>query len=87
MTASIPVIRAAIKDRVSDPESRHEQLMELLSSWHHIPTRDDDEKMGDRLLWCLEHCQGKFRDIKEFDRRVWYFENEQDAALFALKWA
>ena len=86
MGAAIPSIQPIIRDRATDPEARHDRLMELLSTWHHISTRDD-EYLGDRLLWCLEHCQGKFRDIKEFDRRVWYFENEQDAALFALKWA
>lgn len=65
--------------------SQDEKLMNLLNSWHAIPTQEDT-KFNERLVWCLEHCQGKFRDIRHFDTRVWYFQNEHDAALFALKW-
>lgn len=62
-----------------------ERLMGLLRSWYHISVPDNNDH-NDRLVWCLEHCQGKFRDIGHFDTRIWYFEKEQDAALFALKW-
>jgi hypothetical protein len=70
---------------IDSAEVKHEKLMELLETWHHIPTKEDNH-FGDRLLWCLENCQGKFRDIRHYDTRVWYFQNAQDAALFALKW-
>ena len=39
------------------------------------------------LGWCLEHCQSKFRDIKHGDGMDWYFENDQDASMFAMKWS
>jgi hypothetical protein len=61
--------------------------MRLLSGWHQIRVRYDKYNIGDQLLWCFENCQGHFRDLQQFDEKVWYFENEQDAALFALKWA
>ncbi len=65
--------------------SNDDRLMALLKTWHSIPTYEDNE-FNNRLVWCLTHCQGKFRDIRTFDSRVWYFEKEQDAAMFALKW-
>ena len=74
-------------DRGSTPESRHEQLMALLDKWYKIPLQYNNDKIGEQLLWCFENCQGHFRDIQQFDQKIWYFENEQDAALFALKWA
>jgi hypothetical protein len=76
-----------IRDQISTPESRHDDLMRLLSGWHQIRIRYDKNDIGDQLLWCFEHCQGHFRDLQQFDEKIWYFENEQDAALFALKWA
>lgn len=76
-----------IRDQISTPESRHDDLMRLLQSWHQIKVRYDKNNLGDQLLWCFENCQGHFRDIQQFDTKVWYFEREQDAALFALKWA
>jgi hypothetical protein len=62
-----------------------ERLIALLNTWNPISTQDDDDFNG-KLVWCLEHCEGKFRDIRYFDSRVWYFQNEKDAAMFALKW-
>jgi hypothetical protein len=38
------------------------------------------------LSWCLKHCRGKFRDLKHGDNTVWYFEHQEDATMFALKW-
>lgn len=61
-----------------------ERLMELLSHYHVIRLEDDD--FSERLTWCLEKCQNKFRDLSENGRRAWYFENERDASMFALKW-
>lgn len=75
-----------VRDQVSAAESRHDDLMRLLQSWHQIPLRLDKHNLSDQLLWCFENCQGHFRDIQQFDQKVWYFEREQDAALFALKW-
>lgn len=66
--------------------SHDERLLALLQTYHHISTYKDHD-FNEKLVWCLEHCQGKFRDILTSDHRIWYFENEQDAALFALKWA
>ena len=62
------------------------RLMELLSSYHMIRLPGDDD-FAEKLTWCLEHCQCKFRDLSEVGGRAWYFQNEQDAALFALRWA
>ena len=61
------------------------RLMDLLSSYHMIRLPDDD--FAEKLTWCLEHCQCKFRDLSDTGGRAWYFQNEQDAALFALRWA
>lgn len=62
-----------------------DKLMALLKTWHPIYTQDD-ALYNEKLVWCLEKCQDKFRDIRHFDTRVWYFQNEKDAAVFALKW-
>jgi hypothetical protein len=62
-----------------------ERLMELLETYHKVVLDDDD--FPDRLRWCLEKCQHKFRDLSEQGYRAWYFENSQDAAMFALKWS
>jgi len=62
-----------------------ERLMELLSTYHVIHSLDDE--FAEKLAWCLEHCQNKFRDLSDTNGRAWYFQNEQDAALFALRWA
>ena len=61
------------------------RLMDLLSSYHMI--RLPDDLFAEKLTWCLEHCQYKFRDLSDMGGRAWYFQNEQDAAMFALRWA
>ena len=61
------------------------RLMDLLASYHMIRLTDDD--FAEKLTWCLEHCQCKFRDLSDTGGRAWYFQNEQDAAMFALRWA
>lgn len=63
----------------------YESLKKLLSNYHPITTVDD-VLYGDKLRWCLEHCSFKFRDLKSNDDRIWYFEDEKDAAMFALRW-
>lgn len=62
------------------------RLMELLKSYHAVLITNDIE-FPEKLTWCLEHCQSKFRDLSDQNGRVWYFENEKDATLFAMKWA
>ena len=63
-----------------------ERLMELLGTYHAVHVSNDIE-FSEKLTWCLEHCQSKFRDLSEQHGRVWYFENEKDATMFAMKWA
>lgn len=62
-----------------------QRLMQLLATYHAITLKD--ENFAEKLTWCLEHCQNKFRDLNEPNGRAWYFQNEQDATMFAMKWA
>ena len=62
-----------------------QRLTELLNSYHAIVLRDDN--FSQKLTWCLENCQDKFRDLSDPNGRAWYFQNEQDAAMFAMRWA
>ena len=62
-----------------------DRLMSLLGSYHAIVLQDDD--FSEKLTWCLENCQNKFRDLSDPNGRAWYFQNEQDATLFAMRWA
>jgi len=64
----------------------HERLMQILESYHVVRLIKDDD-FAEKLTWCMEHCQSKFRDIKESSCRAWYFQNEQDATMFAMRWA
>lgn len=61
-----------------------QRLMELLGTYSMIVLPDED--FAEKLTWCLEHCQDKFRDLSEQNGRAWYFQNEQDATMFAMKW-
>ena len=63
-----------------------DRLMNLLETYYDVHIGNDIE-FAEKLTWCLEHCQSKFRDLSEQDGRVWYFENEHDATMFAMKWA
>lgn len=63
-----------------------DKLMSILESYH-IVRLEQDNDFSEKLVWCLEHCQGKFRDIRESNCRAWYFQNEQDASMFAMRWA
>jgi len=63
-----------------------DKLMKILEAYHVVRLPDDDD-FNVKLTWCLEHCQNKFRDIRESDCRAWYFQNEQDASMFAMKWS
>ena len=62
-----------------------DRLMSLLGTYHAIVLKDDD--FAEKLTWCLENCQNKFRDLAHPTGRAWYFQNEQDATMFAMKWA
>jgi hypothetical protein len=62
-----------------------QRLMKLLETYHCIVLKDED--FADKLTWCLEHCHHKFRDLRDPNGRAWYFQNEQDASMFAMKWA
>ena len=62
-----------------------DRLKSLLNSYHAIVLRDDD--FSEKLTWCLENCQNKFRDLSDPNGRVWYFQNEQDATMFAMRWS
>ena len=65
---------------------RDQRLMEILKDYF-VVRMDDDDNFNDKLTWCMEHCQHKFRDIRESECRAWYFQNEQDASMFAMRWA
>lgn len=63
-----------------------EKLMALLSTYYPVAI-DNEKNHSEKLIWCLENCRSKFRDIKSAEGRIWYFQNQQDATLFALRWS
>ncbi len=63
-----------------------DRLMKILESYH-VVRIDNDDEFSEKLTWCMEHCQSKFRDIRESNCRAWYFQNEHDASMFAMRWA
>ena len=85
MGSLIPPLFPMTDIDLKDPLTKDQRLMQLLETYHPIIT--NDEHHAEKLTWCLEHCQTKFRDIKASEGRIWYFQSEQDATLFALKWA
>ena len=70
----------------SEDLKKHDDLMTLLDSYHKVHLLDNDS-YPEKLTWCFQFCQGKFRDIKHGDGMYWYFQNEEDASMFALKWS
>lgn len=72
--------------RVGSILLEHDRLMKILESYHVVRLSEDND-FAEKLTWCMEHCQSKFRDIKESDCRAWYFQNEQDASIFAMRWS
>jgi hypothetical protein len=91
MANSVPMMRAAnqtMRAWYSADLRKHDRLMELLETYHKVFLRSagGSDNYGDMLSWCLENSRGKFRDIKHSDGMDWYFEHEEDATLFALKW-
>lgn len=82
MGAQVPRITGGIRrSQVID-----DQILEALKDYH-IVKLESDEFYNDKLTWCLEHCQNKFRDFRGNDCRAWYFKEEQDAMMFAMKWS
>lgn len=63
------------------------ELMAVLKGYSVVRLDETEDDFTQKLKWCLEHCQGKFRDIREHDCRAWYFQNEHDATLFAIRWS
>jgi hypothetical protein len=84
------MIRAAtnaVRDWYSPDLNKHDRLLELLETYHKVRIETPDrDTYGDTLAWCLEHCRGKFRDLRYGDSIDWYFEQEEDATMFALRW-
>lgn len=62
----------------------NEELMAVLEDYHVVKV--EDSEFNTKLVWCLEHCQKKFRDLSDRNCRAWYFECEQDAIMFAMRW-
>ena len=86
---SIPVMRAAnqtMRAWYSEDLKKHDRLMALLETYHKVLLHDN-ENYAEKLAWCLEHCQSKFRDIKNGEGMYWYFEKEEDATMFSLRWS
>jgi len=64
--------------------SEEMRIRALLRTW--VPVTSPDDRFNEKLCWCLEHCEGKFRDLKDLESRIWYFQIDKDASMFALKW-
>ena len=63
------------------------ELMEILKGYHIVRLSESEDDFTEKLKWCLEHCQSKFRDVRESGARAWYFQNEHDATMFAMRWS
>ena len=79
---NVPLIRTSRSHTLADDE----RLMDLLATYHAV-FLDEDDDYSAKLTWCLEHCQNKFRDIRHDTHRVWYFQNDHDATMFAMRWS
>jgi len=64
-----------------------EGLMAVLKDYHVVRLPYNPTQYNDMLTWCLAHCQNKFRDIQDSNGRGWYFQNPEDAMMFAMKWS
>lgn len=58
-----------------------------LNDYYSVPISIKDDTFAEQLDWCLEHCNGHFKDHKTHGVRIWFFENKNDAMLFTLKWS
>ena len=64
---------------------KDDKILQALKDYHVVHLESDSD-YNEKLTWCLEHCQNKFRDFKENNTRAWYFKDEHDAVVFAMKW-
>ena len=55
----------------------------VIADWHVINTHNEFYSNEKMLVWALKNCQGKFYHR---GNRFW-FHNEKDATVFALKYA
>ena len=62
-----------------------DKLHSLLKDYHMVVLKDSER--SPKLSWCLDNCKHKFRDMSYQNERAWYFESEEDAMMFALKWS
>lgn len=83
LVTPLPPIPIRIPGHSPAPDDK---LLTALKDYHVIQLETDDD-YNEKLTWCLEHCQNKFRDISQSRGRSWYFQNEQDATMFSLKWS
>lgn len=77
---------SSLRTWYSEDLKKHDKLLALLETYHKVHLQNNDF-YPEKLTWCLEYCQGKFRDIKQSDGMYWYFEKEKDASIFALRWS
>jgi hypothetical protein len=82
---AVAMMSTKTKTKIGWPKPT-EGLMAVLADYH-VVRLNNDEYYNDILTWCLSHCQNKFRDMQESRGRAWYFQNEQDAVMFAMRWA
>jgi len=62
-------------------------MNKVLDTFHKVPgVPYVDQLFAEHLEWCLDNCQGQFMDVRLQDSRTWFFESEEDAVMFALKW-
>ena len=61
------------------------ELIDTLDSWTAILVKKETADYTPCLLWCLKHSSGRFIDRTWDNNRLWYFENDQDALMFAIQ--
>lgn len=61
------------------------ELTKLVASWTPILVRKESASYSECLIWCLKYSQGRFVDRSWDNNRLWYFEDERDAVLFAMQ--
>lgn len=80
----VPSFYRVSNGHVTEPAD--DRLLTALKDYH-IIYLESDKDYNEKLTWCLEHCQNKFRDFSHNNGRSWYFQNEKDATMFAMRWA
>ena len=59
------------------------KINQIISDWFVINTENDYYANAEMLAWALDNCQSKFYHR---GNKFW-FHNEKDATMFALKYA